>query len=357
MRKLIQLPILLLTVCSFLIACGDDSNQYTLLPKLTIVFNNNGGSGSMEEQTILANQSANLSANSFDREGYTFKGWAYSETGEVEYEDEENYAVGSLTENETVTLYAVWTANTSTINFNVNGGTGGPDTTFSVEAVFGSPMPSLHEQTLPTREKRGFTGYFDAPIDGTMYYMPNLISVRTWDKDSNATLYAQWRDEGVYELGDGGPGGGIIFYKSEEGFMVTGYDIAHYLEAAPVDAFAKELMWASSDFFDYFIDVLGTEIGRGRDNTNGILAVDADAPAARACVDYAGGGKTDWFLPSIDELYQLYLQKNIVGDFSTDCYWSSSEYASDYVWVQYFDRTRYYSSKNSKGRVRAIRAF
>jgi hypothetical protein len=46
----------------------------------------------------------------------------------------------------------------------------------------------------------------------------------------------------AYKVGDTGPGGGIIFYVSTEGFTVQGYSggfstyTAHYLGAAPIGA-------------------------------------------------------------------------------------------------------------------------
>jgi hypothetical protein len=49
------------------------------------------------------------------------------------------------------------------------------------------------------------------------------------------------------------------------------------------------------------------------------------APAAWAAMNYAGGSQTDWFLPSQDELYQLYTQQVTVGGFTAFRYWSSSQ--------------------------------
>jgi len=48
-----------------------------------------------------------------------------------------------------------------------------------------------------------------------------------------------------------------------------------------------------------------------------ILAIDANAPAAKACYEYNNGGKTDWFLPSLDELMELYIQRAAVGNLRT----------------------------------------
>ena len=41
---------------------------------------------------------------------------------------------------------------------------------------------------------------------------------------------------------------------------------------------------------------------------------------------YNGGGKTDWYLPSKDELNELFLKRASVGAFGADWYHSSSEY-------------------------------
>jgi hypothetical protein len=47
--------------------------------------------------------------------------------------------------------------------------------------------------------------------------------------------------------------------------------------------------------------------------------------AANAAASYNGGGKSDWFLPSSEELNQLYLARTTVGGFVANDYWSSSE--------------------------------
>jgi hypothetical protein len=181
-----------------------------------------------------------------------------------------------------------------------------------------------------------------------------------------------------YNLGDTGPGGGKIFYMSAEGFTMTDDNAtAHYLEAAPNDM-ATKLAWASSAFIppNYggtgdWADITGTAtgIGVGRKNTALILATDANAPAAKACNDY-NNGKTDWFLPSRDELEQLYVNRTSVGNLKTTqdnvnythYYWSSSHYSSQYynyfAWYKIFsDGTQSGMEKNTTRSVRAVRAF
>ena len=160
-------------------------------------------------------------------------------------------------------------------------------------------------------------------------------------------------------IGVTGSGGGDVFFYSEEGFTMsdTG-EICHYLEAAPYDV-ARNITWASSDYYNTDIAGTDTAIGTGRKNTALILATDANAPAARACKDYRGGGKSDWFLPSKDELNLLYENRAVAGSMKIRCYWSSSQYDTNSAWNQnFYDGYQYlFNFKHYDYGVRAIRAF
>ena len=163
-----------------------------------------------------------------------------------------------------------------------------------------------------------------------------------------------------YKVGDTGPGGGIIFYASKTGFTMTDNNqLCHYLEAAPSDQ-STTLMWVSISHRYTDITGIETAIGTGRKNTALILAIDADAPAAKACKD-TGGSKTDWFLPSKDELNELYNNRASVGNLETSTdsyYWSSSHPPTNYAWDQCFSNG--YQDFNEKiltRLVRAVRAF
>ena len=160
-----------------------------------------------------------------------------------------------------------------------------------------------------------------------------------------------------YVVGDTGPGGGKIIYISTAGFTVTGIGsfTAHYLEAAPVNM-ATTLAWASSGFTSTDIPGTGTAIGTGKANTALILATDTNAPAAKACDDYTGG-KTDWFLPSRDELNEMYNARTHVG-ISSGIFWSSSQFGDGSAWRLDFDIGYQSSSyKDYVTNVRAVRAF
>jgi len=80
--------------------------------------------------------------------------------------------------------------------------------------------------------------------------------------------------------------------------------------------------------------------------------------AARLASSYTGGGCTDWFLPSKDELNELYLQQGVVGGFANGGYWSSSENNASGAWNQYFSNgNQNYNNKKYTRRVRAVRGF
>jgi len=158
---------------------------------------------------------------------------------------------------------------------------------------------------------------------------------------------------------------GIIFYVDATG--------QHGLIGASNDQ-ASTIEWGCNGTAINGAD--GTVVGTGSQNTTDILIGCSDnnitdSPAARICRNYTGGGYNDWYLPSKDELYLLYLHKTIfvtniytnAGGFESSSnayYWSSSEIDNFNVWAQSF----YTGNKEThskygiyKGRVRAIRAF
>ena len=99
----------------------------------------------------------------------------------------------------------------------------------------------------------------------------------------------------------------------------------------------------------------------GSANTTTIIAVQgpiATSNAAGLARAYKGGGYTDWYLPSKDELNKLYLSMEAIGGFVYVCYWSSSESDAVNAWAQYFaDGYQHLYDKSFANRVRAVQAF
>ena len=154
---------------------------------------------------------------------------------------------------------------------------------------------------------------------------------------------------GVITVGTTGPAGGIVFY--DKGSYSDGW---RYLEAATSDL-PFVIRWGDKG------TLIGTSrgIGAGKANTQYIVAAfGMRGYAARICYDYTQSGYDDWFLPSKDELNELYKQKEAVGGFSSDYYWSSSEGSSSNAWRQFFGSGgQYDGSRGNEDRVRAVRAF
>lgn len=79
------------------------------------------------------------------------------------------------------------------------------------------------------------------------------------------------------------------------------------------------------------LDVFGTALGTGSTNTASIVAgCTQDGTAAKICSDLNVGGYSDWYLPSQNELNEVYLVRSSLSFLNTSAgYWSSSETAVD----------------------------
>jgi hypothetical protein len=142
-------------------------------------------------------------------------------------------------------------------------------------------------------------------------------------------------------------GGGIIFWLDGTG--------EHGLIAATSDQ-STVAQWGC---YGTTIGGTSTAIGTGQANTTAIVNGCSEAGrAARICNNLSLNGYDDWFLPSKDELNQMYLQKTAIGGFTSNFYWSSSEYFAFNAWFQNFSiGLQGYSSKDYTFYVRAVRAF
>lgn len=89
--------------------------------KYSVIYNANGGKGTMENSSHTYGQAKELTANKYKRTGYTFRGWSTTQNGTIKYKDKEN--VVSLTTNKNYNLYAVWSPITYKITYELNGGT------------------------------------------------------------------------------------------------------------------------------------------------------------------------------------------------------------------------------------------
>jgi hypothetical protein len=181
-------------------------------------------------------------------------------------------------------------------------------------------------------------------------------------------------------IGNTGPGGGVVFYDAGSQQLW-----GRYLEVAPSDwsATVWGALWCNVGNRYLTADATeaslrakrGTAIGMGKANTDLMLS-SCSAGAAVVTRAYQGGAKSDWSLPSKDELNELckYARGQATGNSKIICqnfdgvlrggfteatYWSSTEDTETNAWLQSFAPGFTYGSgsKNLGFRVRPIRAF
>ena len=168
---------------------GKTLTYYNASSEITVSLNAQGGSGGTESVTPTSGE-AMPAITPPTRTGYTFGGY-YTETngGGTQYYNAEGSSAHVCDLTGTVVLYAKWTANTYTVTFDRQGGSGGTESVNN--ATFGSAMPAI---TPPTRTDCQFVGYYTGVNGGgTKYYNADGTSARTWGIDANTTLYAYWK--------------------------------------------------------------------------------------------------------------------------------------------------------------------
>jgi hypothetical protein len=198
------------------------------------------------------------------------------------------------------------------------------------------------------------------------------------------------------QVGDIGPGGGVVFYdagKTESW--------GRYLEASPASCQKSGLTWRialpgkrGTKQLPMLYPTWATaarqrieakRLGMGNANTALVIKQHKGLPQSALEATAAGyadslicGGKDDWFLPSKDELDTLYnvlavTNNDLTGNnsfgFTRGFYWTSSEYNNETAWTQLwvdgqqFDREKWMSGDPRKDggfnpfHVRPIRAF
>lgn len=154
-----------------------------------VVFNSNGGSGTMPNQVHTYGSSLALSQNKFTKTGYNFVGWNTKPDGSgTNYSNGQSVTNLSSTQSANVTLYAKWSVVNYSISYNLNGGTNPSNTPTSFNI-------NSNAVTLPTPTKTGhtFVGWFDnSGLTG--------IAITGIPKGStgNKTYYAKWSVNSYY---------------------------------------------------------------------------------------------------------------------------------------------------------------
>jgi hypothetical protein len=244
-----------------------------------------------------------------------------------------------------------------------------------VDAILG--FSNVIEQVVIVKDSEGnayLPDYFFNGIGDLIYSRGYQIKTNQEITDfSFCTTIMVTENTPQREVGDLAEGG-IVFYVDETG--------EHGLVAA-----MEDLTEGATDLYGWGINgyewgclgenVIGADgqaIGTGYQNTmdivnQGCVTDNGGITAAQAALDAEINGYSDWYLPSIDELYEMYstignegLEGNIGGFDTSDFpyYWSSSESINTNAWVVNFsdgDSSFIYFIKDYTFRVRVIRAF
>lgn len=244
--------------------------------------------------------------------------------------------------------------------------------TFDGESVVGAVVTlannngnpaHIHEQIASSKEVS-----FTDVLYGTYTLTVTHIGYQAFTNSNTSVQTAIVQQQAFlrepYTIGSLGPAGGIVFY--DKGFFSSGWQ---YMEAAPASS-EFNAQWGA---WRQNVDGTQMAIGSGRMNTSLIVSRLAElgetGRAAQLSRALNINGFSDWFLPSLDELKQMYenLHLQDLGDFGQGTneeswlnwvYWSSSQHTGDLVWNQYFDSgLQFPNLKYSQLRVRAVRTF
>jgi len=193
---------------------------------------------------------------------------------------------------------------------------------------------------LPPRLTSAQIAAISSPAAGLMVYnttfnKPNYFNGTNWLNFDGSVAFPQ---VGTYYEG------GIVVYVDGTG--------QHGLIATQTDQLYN--YWGC---IGTLIGASGTALYTGDDNT-ALIVTCGDSHAAHKCDTLQLNGKTDWYLPAIDELTEIYNQRAYLGTFQSYYYWSSTEIDAGTSRALIFPGgSQNTLSKNYNGYVRCMRQF
>lgn len=152
----------------------------------SLVFNANGGVGTMSDQSITYLQSAPLKANIFTLLGNDFKGWATTQAnadaGTIAYTDGATFVMSTP---ESRVLYASWTARSYSINFFAN--SSGVSGSMPSQTLKFGQTAGLNSNTF-SRTGYNFLGWANTPTGAKAFNNGANFTMNA----EGANLYAKW---------------------------------------------------------------------------------------------------------------------------------------------------------------------
>jgi hypothetical protein len=163
--------------------------------------------------------------------------------------------------------------------------------------------------------------------------------------------------------------GGVVFYVAPVPTDLNGDGILDKGLVCAVEDQSTSFIWYDNNNFGARYS---TGIGTGAQNSKDFLEYsDCTNCAIYLASQYAGGGFNDWFLPSRDELAEVYRYRNFINltalanggsSLSDASYWSSSIYNPAFAYYPWWLDFSFGSSSSNGGftafrSIRAVRAF
>ena len=232
----------------------------------------------MAAQTIASGSSANLTACAFSKTGWTFAGWATDSTGNVVYNDQESYTMGT----DDVTLYAKWTPPTTYSLCDI--GPAGGFVFYDKGSYSGAPSwRYLEAAPLSTEWTDKQWGSHGTLIGGTgtgigtgQSNTTTIVTWLDWNKDDTYGDVTSKTDRAAY-LCDG-----LTLGVYSDWFLPSLDELNlmyENLKVAGVGGFTDYYYWSSSEFnflhayFQYFNN--GNKFANYKNNTDRVRAVRA----------------------------------------------------------------------------------
>jgi trimeric autotransporter adhesin len=195
---------------------------------------------------------------------------------------------------------------------------------------------------LPPRLTVQQIAAISSPAAGLMVFntttsLPNFFDGSFWRDFTGSTAFPQL---GAYYEG------GTVFYIDGTGL--------HGFVAQPSN---------QDDYADWgcqgtTVGASGTAVGTGAANTNAIVANCSTSDiAARQCYNLVLNNKSDWYMPSKDEVNLMFTQRSFLSGL-TGIYYTSTESDASHAWVQYFySGSQTTIEKGLQTGLRCIRSF
>ena len=182
----------------------------------TVSFNANGGNCSSSSKTVNYDGTYGTLPTP-TKDGYGFVGWFTAASGGTQISSSSKV---SVTSNQT--LYAHWNANSYSVSYNANGGSGAPG---NQTKTYGTNLTL--STTTPTRAGYAFQGWATSANATSAAYQPGS----SYTSNAAVTLYAVWKPYvlTVYYNSNGGVIGNTTYNATaDSNGLLSVYDTAEY---------------------------------------------------------------------------------------------------------------------------------